>query len=73
MKKTYYLNKNQQSNGDYEVHESSCNYLPLQENRVYLGEFYTCNDAVVEAKRRFPTYKNNINGCYYCSKSCHTS
>ncbi len=73
MKKEYYLNKNQQSNGDYEVHESSCQFLPSPENRIYLGSFYTCQEAVNEAKRRFPVQRNNINGCYYCSNACHTS
>lgn len=73
MKKTYYINKHQQSNGDYEVDESSCAYLPLLENRIYLGEFSTCKEAVDETKIKFPSNKNNINGCYYCSKSCHTS
>lgn len=73
MKKSYYINKNRQSNGDYEVHESKCSFLPLPENRIYLGDFYTCLEAVSEAKRRFPDYKNNINGCFYCSKACHTS
>jgi hypothetical protein len=73
MKKDYYINKNQQSNGDYEVHESSCLYLPSAENRIYLGSFYSCKEAVDEAKRRFPSQKNDINGCYYCSKACHTS
>lgn len=73
MKKDYYINKNQQSNRDYEVHESSCLYLPSAENRIYLGSFYSCKEAVDEAKRRFPSQKNDINGCYYCSNTCHTS
>lgn len=71
--KLYYLNKNQQSNGDYEVHESSCSFLPSVENRIYLGYFATCQEAVNEAKRVRPADKHNINGCYYCSKSCHTT
>ncbi|MDQ1804415.1 hypothetical protein RAH57_10470 [Chryseobacterium sp. CKR4-1] len=73
MKKHYYINTNQQSNGDYEVHEDSCKYLPVTTNRVYLGSFYSCEEAVAEAKRLFPAQKNNINGCYYCSNACHTS
>ncbi|MDQ0592136.1 hypothetical protein QFZ37_000505 [Chryseobacterium ginsenosidimutans] len=72
MKKEYYMNKNQQSNGDYEVHENSCRFLPFFENRIYLGSFYSCQGAVDEAKRLFPS-QNRINGCYYCSNACHTS
>ena len=65
----YYVNKNQQSNGDHEVHKTGCSYMPNQENRQYLGDFNNCYPAVQEAKRYFP----QSNGCYYCSNACHTS
>ena len=65
----YYVNKNAQSNGDHEVHKATCNYLPSDENRKYLGLFSTCTEAVREAKQ---TYLKS-NGCYYCSNPCHTS
>lgn len=64
----YYVNKNAQSNGDHEVHTSSCTWLPEKDNRIYLGEFATCKSAVTEAKK---TYEKS-NGCFYCSKTCHT-
>ena len=66
---TYYVNKNQQTNGDHEVHTVSCKYLPSSENRMYLGSFATCAEAVKEAKKTY----NQSNGCYYCSLACHTS
>lgn len=69
---TYYLNQNQQPNGDYEVHTSTCSFLPAPANREYLGDFTHCPQAVGEAKRRHPTW-HRINGCYYCSLACHTS
>jgi hypothetical protein len=66
----YYVNKNAQSNtGDHEVHVSTCSFLPDTENRLYLGDFSRCRDAVIEAKK---TYKQS-NGCYYCSNECHTT
>ncbi|MCW3807058.1 hypothetical protein [Plebeiibacterium marinum] len=65
----YYVNKNQQSNGDHEVHKEGCRYMPAAENRIYLGEFYSCQGAVSAAKQYYP----RANGCYYCSTSCHTS
>jgi len=65
----YYVNKNAQSNGDHEVHTTGCSFMPNQENRTYLGEFLTCRPAVQEAKKTYP----KSNGCYYCSKTCHTS
>lgn len=65
----YYVNKNEQANGDHEVHTSTCMYLPSVSNRLYLGNFTNCSDAVREAKK---TYRQS-NGCYTCSRACHTS
>lgn len=66
--KKYYVNKNAQSNGDHEVHDEDCRYLPISENRKYLGEFSSCKEAVKEAKK---TYTSS-DGCYTCSYACHT-
>jgi len=65
----YYVNKNQQDNGDHEVHTTGCEWMPNPENRIYLGDFTSCGPAVTEAKKH---YKQS-NGCFYCSKPCHTS
>lgn len=70
----YCINRDAQSNGDHEVHETSpkqCQWLPATENRISLGYHTTCRGAVSEAKRRYPG--NRINGCYYCSNECHTT
>jgi len=67
--KKYYVNTNSQSNGDHEVHTSDCSYLPRAENRKDLGCFSNCRGAVTEAKK----YYRKSNGCYYCSRECHTS
>ena len=65
----YYVNKVAQSNGDHEVHEAGCSYLPAEHNRLYLGYFSNCADAVREARRHY----RQVNGCYWCSRACHTS
>jgi hypothetical protein len=65
--KNYYVNTNAQSNGDHEVHDDSCSYLPIAQNRKYLGQFYTCAAAVTEAKKTYST----ADGCAFCSPSCH--
>jgi len=65
----YYVNSNQQANGDHEVHKSGCSYMPHENNRIYLGNFSNCYEAVREAKKRYI----NSNGCYYCSNECHTT
>lgn len=65
----YYVNKNAQSNGDHEVHKLECSWVPIEKNRIYLGEFSNCKEAVKEAKKHY----SKVNGCYYCSNNCHTS
>ncbi len=65
----YYVNKIKQDNGDHEVHKSGCKWLPNPENRIYLGSFTHCADAVEEAKK----YYSKSNGCAFCSPDCHTS
>ncbi|GAA4271470.1 hypothetical protein U6A24_12860 [Aquimarina gracilis] len=64
----YYVNKYSQANGDHEVHKQGCSFMPLSENRIYLGDFSSCKPAVRKAKE----YYQKVNGCYYCSNDCHT-
>lgn len=65
----YYVNKNAQNNGDHEVHRSGCTFMPLESNRIYLGDFASCGPAVKEAKKHY----SKSDGCAVCSKECHTS
>ena len=65
----YYVNKNAQANGDHEVHTTGCPWLPIVENRIYLGTFYSCFGAVTKARE----YYTQVDGCFHCSKDCHTS
>ncbi|MFT9496788.1 hypothetical protein [Anaerosolibacter sp.] len=69
MWKHYYVNKNKQANGDYEVHTEDCSWIPGAINRQHLGYFNNCKDAVKKAK---DLGYSQSNGCYYCSKECHT-
>lgn len=64
---SYYVNNIAQSNGDHEVHVPSCNFFPS--NNTYLGEHASCVTAVAAAKKIYW----QSNGCYWCSRSCHTS
>ena len=68
MADNYYVNSQAQRNGDHEVHKDGCTYLPSVLNRTYLGVFDSCVDAVKEAR----THYSQVNGCYYCSRACHT-
>lgn len=67
MNRFYYVNKDAQSNGDHEVHVEGCWYMP--NNKIYLGNYTNCQDAVAEAKKHYP----QSNGCKYCCTACHTS
>lgn len=69
MKKSYYVSKIRQANGDHEIHTSTCTFFPDASNRIYLGDFTSCQEAVRAAKNHY----NQVNGCYYCSNACHTS
>jgi hypothetical protein len=64
----YYVNKNAQSTGEHEVHKSGCSYMPDASNRQGLGEHATCQSAVKAAK----AYYTKVDGCAFCSASCHT-
>lgn len=64
----YYVNLNEQPNGDHEVHEAPCSRLPLPENRLFVGDFSRCAPAVAAAKQYFTT----ANGCAHCSPGCNT-
>lgn len=64
----YYVNKNEQPNGDHEVHRDGCTWMPAVANRIHLGVFNNCHDAVREAQK----YYEQVNGCATCSPLCHT-
>lgn len=64
----YYVNKNVQTTGEHEIHTYDCSYLPDANNRIYLGYFDGCKQAIQAAKK----YYNNVDGCYYCCRLCHT-
>lgn len=66
----YYVNKNAQPNGDHEVHidNGSCPTPPDIWNRLSLGYFSNCREAVRAAKLR---YYSTADGCAYCIPECH--
>lgn len=71
MYKHYYINHNEQANGDHEVHHSECRWLPAIDNRTYLGYFSSSSQAINTARQKFPGWR--INGCYFCCPESHTS
>jgi len=69
----FIVNKNQQRNGDHEVHNKTtgCTFMPDAQNQLDLGSHATCYGAVQAAKMKWPS--DRINGCFYCCNACHTS
>ena len=63
----YYVDKDVQKLGEHTIHQGICNYLPATENRIYLGDFKSCLQALEIAK----TIYKKIDGCHYCSLICH--
>lgn len=63
-----YCVNTQETDGAHEVHEMSCNYLPAPQNQKKLGWFSDCHGAVAEAKKTY----SNADGCWHCSRPCHT-
>jgi hypothetical protein len=66
----YCVNTNPQPTGEHEVHNitAGCRHLPNPSNRRQLGEHATCHGAVAAAKAHY----TKVDGCFYCSKACHT-
>ncbi len=56
----YYVNDSPQYNGDHEVHEQGCCFMPV--NKTFLGDFSNYEDAVKEAVKVHP----RAVACVYC-------
>ena len=67
--KRYVVNMLNDESGNHEVHVNNCPHLPSYDHQMNLGYHDSCRGAVAKAKETYPT----ANGCYYCSRSCHTS
>ena len=63
----YYSNNTLQDNGDHDVHEDTCLFVPLIKTNVGIHEI--CVPAVAKVNIFFPT----ADGYAACSPLCHTS
>lgn len=67
----FYCNLHEDSHGLHEVHTSQCSYLPLPENRVEIGNFYTCREAIQALETANQGKGFTFDGCFYCCRPCH--
>jgi hypothetical protein len=58
----YYLDTRQMSNGEYDIHRSTCHHLPCCSNRVEIGSFPNSKEALAEAQKIYP----EAACCYLC-------
>jgi len=58
----YYVNRRRQKTGEHEVHVDGCPWLPVRKNRIELGEFGTCQQAIEAASAKFA----KVDGCWHC-------
>jgi hypothetical protein len=63
---SYYVNRNAQQSGDHEVHTTTCKHGAQEQNRLYLGRFASCEDAVRAAREHY----RQSDGCAYCAAAC---
>lgn len=64
----FYVNRNPQEGGEHEVHRLGCRgFVPDEQNRLYLGFFTRCEDAVRAAAAHF----GEVDGCRNCLPDCH--
>lgn len=61
---SYYVRIKPQLNGTNMVHNEDCPLLPDVENRIYLGEFTSNEEALLKAK----LYFQEVSVCNFCSK-----
>lgn len=66
----YYFNNTIDTNGNHEVHDEECSYLPGITNRTYISYESDCASAIATA--RILHSSKSFDGCYYCSRNCHT-
>jgi hypothetical protein len=68
MKNIYFMDRNAQTTGMFEVHKEDCPSIFFIEESFYLGEFYSCEEAMGVARRLHP----NVDGCAFYCRRCHT-
>lgn len=64
----YCVNRNEQFNGDHEIHKVYCSRIKWSDNMVDLGYCVDDREALKKAQRM---YGNKADGCYYCCLSIH--
>ncbi len=65
--RNYYVNNTAQPTGEHEVHHDECAYFSSIKSKQFVGAYSTCTEAVTKAR----LFYTNVDGCKYCSPTCH--
>ncbi|REG91436.1 hypothetical protein [Algoriphagus antarcticus] len=63
--KFFYLSSIPNDNGQHEVHDRECEFIPDPYDRDYIGPYNTC----IEALRKATTMKKEVGLCKNCCSS----
>jgi hypothetical protein len=64
MATKYYVGLKQRTNAIHPVHTEGCPFIPEKEKRIYLGEFRSAQEAILEGRHYF----SMADGCPFCCK-----
>lgn len=64
--KAFFISTEQKGIEKYQIHQEGCEFLPNFNERIYLGIFKKCDEALDEAKK----VSENLKVCPFCSKEC---
>ena len=65
----YYVRISPGLTGIHSVHKKGCPFVPDIANRIPLGRFNSCKEALIEARKYFQL----VDGCNFCNKDCYES
>ncbi len=66
----YFVNrKSDKPDQQHLVHKDGCDLIPAKDNRIKLGFFSHCSEALAEAKTYFP---RNVSYCTSCCPKCQS-
>ncbi|EOO05017.1 hypothetical protein IAW_05836 [Bacillus cereus str. Schrouff] len=71
MMSHYYVSLRVDDDGNHKLHTDNCVYLPDIKNRIYLGFFLNCQDALLAATAKFMF--RSFDDCCLCCNECHAS
>ena len=61
--KEYFFDQNSGDSGEHLVYCTDCSDLPVESDRVILGQFADCQAALVAAAKHYPSFHFDCRQC----------